>query len=581
MCELCETIRRKNLEKNIEALSLISSKEHLVKLGDSALAETKLEYSNHAEELLRESAEAEKIRAVMHVLAKKRKSKKDKELLESLDLLEAQTDCDSDAMERVGAAGRRLLQNPTDEYALASAVRAILNKVYLAENAGNNHYRKYFPKDTKKGNIKEVSFKSSFLCGWESQGFIPIFMTDSGRAFFGGLQRCGKVWSCPVCGQKINVRRNREIQKILEKALQDKHANIMLTLTGPHSKRDSVLSRSEGMARALYYLQNSRAWKDHLQKHFKCIGGIRCMETKIGGDNGAHNHFHYFLIFDCEVTDEVLAKMKDIILEEWEKSCVKSKILNPKNSEQVEKFRSESVDLKKNFSNNYLTKQSSRWRKELREVTFPRLEGKKYKADKNGLTPFGFVADLAIRVALGLVSPKEFNKACELFIEYSCAMYGRRQIVFSKGLRSWAGLYEDKDGQGMTDEQICALETAHARVIGGFDRRQSRFVRKRLAWKTVKKAIEVEGEAALAGPISEWFMKHGLDKVYSKEEAKLYVEVSDGVYKEDEEFDLVAFLDLMEKLLDNNREDETLANEAAEGKPPLDSVRLKKKAAGG
>ncbi len=578
MCELCENIQRKQLAKNINALSLISSKEHLIKLSDSALAETKLEYSNRAEELLRESAEAEKIRAVMNALAKKRKSKKDKELLESLDLLE--TDCGSDAMERVGAAGRRLLQNPTDEYALASAVRAILNKANIVEMNGSTYYRKYFPHNSE-GKTKEVSFKSPFLCGWESQGFIPIFLTDSGRAFFGGLQRCGKVWSCPVCGQKINVRRNLEIQKILEKALQDKHAILMLTLTGPHSRRDSVLSRSEGMARALYYLQNSRAWKDHLQKHFKCIGGIRAMETKIGGDNGAHNHFHYILIFDLEVTEEVLAAMKEIILDEWEKSCVKAKLLNPKNSEQVEKFRSESVDLKRRFNYSYLTKQSVEWKKEMRKTILPRLAGEKYDLDSNGLTPFGFVADLAIRVALGLVSAKEFNKACELFIEYSCAMYGRRQIVFSRGLRSWAGLYEDKDGQGMTDEQICALQTDHAHVIGGFDKRQSRFVRKRLAWKTVKKAIEEEGEAALAGPISEWLEKHGKGKVYSKEEAKLYVQVSDGVYKENEEFDLVAFLDLMEKLLENNREDETLANEAAEGKPPLGSVRHQKKAAGG
>lgn len=579
MCELCHGFHRKELEKNYEALSLISSKEHLVKLGDSAIAETQHEYSSYAEELLRESAEAEKIRAVMHVLAKKRKSKKDKEILESLDLPEAKEDYSSKAMERVWEAGRRLLQNPTDEYALASAVRAILNKVYLAEKAGNNRYRKYFPHDTN-GKTKEVSFKSAFLCGWEIAGFVPIFLTDSGRAFLGGLQRCGKVWSCPVCGQKIAVRRNLEIQKILKKALQDKHAIIMLTLTGPHSKRDSVLSRSEGMAQALYYLQNSRAWKDHLQKGFNCIGGIRAMETKIGGDNGAHNHFHIILVFDYEVTEDVLAKMKELLLSEWEKSCVKAKLLNPNNTEQVAKFRSESVDLKRHFNYSYLTKQSSRWRKELREVTFPRLSGEKIDFDSNGLTPFGFVADLAVRVALGEITAHEFEKECELFIEYSCTMYGRRQVVFSKGLRKWAGLYEDKDGQGMTDEQICALQTDHAHVIGGFDRRQSRFVRDRMAWKNVKKAIEEEGEAALAGPISEWFMKHGLDKVYSKEEAKLYVEVSDGVYKEDEEFDLVTFLDLMEKLLVNNREDETLANEA-DGKPPLGSVRLKKKAAGG
>ncbi len=104
-----------------------------------------------------------------------------------------------------------------------------------------------------------------------------------------------------------------------------------------------------------------------------------------------------------------------------------------------------------------------------------------------------------------------------------------------------------------------------------------------MAWKNVKKTIEEEGEAALAGPISEWLEKHGRGKVYTKEEAKLYVQLSDGVYEEGKEFDFLAFWDLMEKIEENNGKDETLASGAWAEKPPLDSdsVRLKKKAAGG
>jgi hypothetical protein len=38
---------------------------------------------------------------------------------------------------------------------------------------------------------------------------------DSGRAFFAGLKRCGRLWVCPVCASKITEKRRQELREAL------------------------------------------------------------------------------------------------------------------------------------------------------------------------------------------------------------------------------------------------------------------------------------------------------------------------------------------------------------------------------
>lgn len=140
----------------------------------------------------------------------------------------------------------------------------------------------------------------------------------------------------------------------------------------------------------------------------------------------------------------------------------------------------------------------------------------------------------------------EFAADCETVIEYACAMHGRAQIYFSRGLREWAGLVAGKDGQGLTDEQLCDEMTDHGIVIGGFSRAQHKFIRKKIAWKNIKTAIEKHGPSVL-NVISKWLEKNGLGRVISAEKAKLYETMREGVNASDD-FDFASFDELIAEL---------------------------------
>ena len=476
MCEYCNHVDKKQLKKNAKAQAL-------------------LEY----QKLMAQIAEDDKKWLVEW----------EEKIVNSFDLPPAKNNEEymSNSIRRVAEAGRRLLKKANDNYAVAEIFKTILNQVNLAIRNGNEYYRKYFPHDTA-GNIKDINFKSTYFCGTEREEFIPLYLTSSGTVVRGGIRSCGKVWTCPVCGAKISTRRNIEVKTIINKAHKMKKSVYMLTLTAPHYAKDSILSLAERMKAALLDFQNSRTWRG-IKREYKWFGSIRTMETPIGGKNGAHNHFHIILIFSTCITNAIAKKIKEKIFAAWEEACRKNNLLLSnadfaETMKQLEDFHKHGVDLKRDFDPEYISKQSIEWQREMRvsatwgaaeELTLSHLKKKidsepKTDSDVGGLTPFGFAAKIGIRAALGGYSATEFAEDSETLIEYCCAVFGRKQVVFSRGLREWANLDEGEGGQGKTDEQLCKEQTDFGKIIGGFDLKQHRFIRRRIAWKYVKTALE-------------------------------------------------------------------------------------------
>lgn len=551
MCEYCNHVDKKQLKKNAKAQAL-------------------LEY----QKLMAQIAEDDKKWLVEW----------EEKIVNSFDLPPAKNNEEymSNSMRRVAEAGRRLLKKANDNYAVAEIFKTILNQVNLAIRNGNEYYRKYFPHDTA-GNIKDINFKSTYFCGTEREEFIPLYLTSSGTVVRGGIRSCGKVWTCPVCGAKISTRRNIEVKTIINKAHKMKKSVYMLTLTAPHYAKDSILSLAERMKAALLDFQNSRTWRG-IKRDYNWFGSIRTMETTIGGKNGAHNHFHIILIFSTCITNAIAKKIKEKIFAAWEEACRKNNLLlsNAGFAEamrQLEDFHKHGVDLKRDFDPEYISKQSIEWQREMRvsatwgaaeELTLSHLKKKtdsdpKTDSDVGGLTPFGFAAKIGIRAAMGGYSATEFAEDSETLIEYCCAVFGRKQVVFSRGLREWANLDEGEDGQGKTDEQLCKEQTDFGKIIGGFDLKQHRFIRRRIAWKYVKTALEngikskVHGDtlderiAAVLSLVSQWFERNGLRAIYSREAAELYVQMREGVSASDE-FDFDKLHELQEEYRKQNRE---------------------------
>lgn len=414
-----------------------------------------------------------------------------------------------DLLRELEKAGERLERDPGDNYALALVTALILNKVYLAAQSGDNHYKKHFQRD-KTGKRKKVLFKSEFFCQSEMADHVPVYETEKGfvRA---KIHSCGKAWSCPVCASKIAIRRNLEIKIILEKARNEGMTSYMITLTAPHYSHQRLLYCSERMQKAYAHFDNSKSMKA-LREKYNVFGKIKTMETMLGGRNGWHNHFHLVYIFNQKIdeVDEII--ILDAIKKQWAKSCAHAGILCLSDGVKLDQFLDHAVSLKKDFDPDYLAKQSEEWKKEhgvsekwgaAEELTFSHI-----KKGEGSFTAFGYIARLARLAAIGCLTNAEAERGAELYIEYCCALKGRSMIQFSKGLREWACLKEK------TDKKICKEQNDHGEMIGGFDKEQHVFVRRHALWKPFKKLLMADQEIAIE-EINKIFKENGLRPFYS------------------------------------------------------------------
>lgn len=431
-------------------------------------------------------------------------------------------------MRELEKAGQRMERAGGDNYVLALVTSAILNKVYLAALAGDTHYKQFFPRDKKTGEIKNILFKSEYFCQREREGYVPTYMTESG-AVRAKIHTCGKAWTCPICAAKIATRRNIEVHIILDKARAEGMTVFMVTLTTPHYVNQPLLLLSDRNQKAYLHMFNSDDIKK-MKTRYNWFGTIKTMETTMGGKNGWHNHFHVVLIFNMKIDTYDEKVILKTLKKQWIKSCMKYGIIDVDDEETIENFYNNAVDLKRDFDPNYIAKQSEEWKREHRvsekwgaaeELTLSKL-----KKGNGSCTAFGYVARMARRAVLGCYTIAEMERDVELFIEFACAMHGRSMIQFSKNLRKWAGLDEEK-----TDKQICDEQKNHGDLIGGFDKEQHAFVRSHALWRPFKKLLMMDMAVAIK-TINEIFDANGLRPFYSKEEIEGYIFKEDVAFPE-------------------------------------------------
>lgn len=70
------------------------------------------------------------------------------------------------------------------------------------------------------------------------------------KAHYSNVQRCGSVWTCPVCAKQITEKRREELKTAIE-TWKNVHFGgvLMLTLTFSHSATESLRSLLERQKR--------------------------------------------------------------------------------------------------------------------------------------------------------------------------------------------------------------------------------------------------------------------------------------------------------------------------------------------
>jgi len=247
---------------------------------------------------------------------------------------------------------------------------------------------------------------------------------ETGRVFYRGVQTCGSVWSCPVCAQKISVRRAEEAQTAFAAATERGMRIKMITTTVPHQMSDPCKDVKKLYLAAVRKMKGYRAFKQLTERAGR-KHSIRALEVRFG-ENGWHVHGHE--IWFCDDGEDI---DQTELLALWQRAC-RAVGLGEPNEHGVRISGAAQAS-------EYLVKQGQEWE----------LVNGIDKRSKVSRSPFELLADSADGDAAAGIR----------FVEYVKAFHGSRQLVWSRGCKVEFGVSDPSDDELAADVDVDELET--------------------------------------------------------------------------------------------------------------------------
>jgi hypothetical protein len=280
---------------------------------------------------------------------------------------------------------------------------------------------------------------------------VSVLYSESAKsAHLGGLCTCSSVWVCPVCAAKITERRREDLQAGIDAAkLQGLHP-YLLTLTHPHGRTDALADLLSGEQDAMARFLKTRATRKALSL-IGWVGHVRAWECTHGRkrdiSNGWHPHFHFLVLCDRVLSCDDRQAAVDALFVEWRKACVRAGLQAPGLRHGVRLDGGErAVEYVAKFGLESDGQQTWGLAAELTKSHVKRA--------CKGETPFDLLR--------AVFADDADREARWLFKEYAGAFRGKRQLVWSRGLRELLGLDEDA-----TDEEIAAEQREDAVLLAG------------------------------------------------------------------------------------------------------------------
>lgn len=196
-----------------------------------------------------------------------------------------------------GGASPRPARRPT-----AAAGAALGNNVKSVDHAAA-HERNLsrFASKWAAANILKIHdaalSKRLSHCGYVARQFEVTLERkgDTGKAGFDGLKTCASVWCCPCCSPRISARRKDDLDVLLSGARASGLAVVMLTLTARHDRHMKLAPFLDALKDAKRRFRQRREWRG-LKPVF--VGSVTATEVT-HGRNGWHPHFHEIAVLDC------------------------------------------------------------------------------------------------------------------------------------------------------------------------------------------------------------------------------------------------------------------------------------------
>lgn len=267
----------------------------------------------------------------------------------------------------------------------------------------------------------------------KQNGINLFYNLERQKANFGNLQRCGSVWNCPICSMTITENRRKELSLGLSNWTNSGGFCYLVTFTNAHHKGDCLQSLIDGQKKAFVKFWSQRKVVKGLSD-FGYVARIVATEVTYSNNNGWHPHYHMIFFCSCAVCTNTL---QAFLVQEWIIACAKSKLKAPN--------LINGVDVR---DGTYAAKYVSKWGLE-HEVTKGHLK----KGLKGSLTPFDLLRECS-----------DNAQYKPLFKQFADVFKGRRQLVWSRGLKALLCIAEKTDEQLIkeTDEKSVEVnELAH------------------------------------------------------------------------------------------------------------------------
>jgi hypothetical protein len=252
---------------------------------------------------------------------------------------------------------------------------------------------------------------------------------------------------CAVCSAKISERRRVELGQAVAVHQQQGGRVLLCTYTIRHHQGDDLRASLDGLLAARKSARSGRAAVDFTAR-YGVIGTVRALEVTVGV-NGWHPHVHELMFLAGGVD---LVKLQQELHERWA-ACVAAVGLGIINEHGLDvQFADMSVA-------DYVAKfgHDRTWGPE-HEVA--RVNSKSGRAGSR--SPVDLLAAYAF---------DQDEQAGLLWLHYALVFKGRRQLVWSHGLRARFGLGAEK-----TDEQVAADTTEYGVLLASLTVQQWRVV---------------------------------------------------------------------------------------------------------
>ena len=277
-------------------------------------------------------------------------------------------------------------------------------------------------------------------------GVAVMFSTKLQRAHYKNLLICGRVWQCPICARRISEGRRVELSQGLVSWRARGGTALLLGYTLRHGSDDDLKPLLANLLEA-HRSTKAGAPFQRVKSRFGWAGSVRSLEVT-HGQNGWHPHLHELVFIDGDL--RASAKFDDFVAgqkERWLAALSKHK---------ADASWEHGLDVRDTYSDieSYVAK-FGRLPKDLENpygwtISHEVAKAVSKKAHAEGRTPLSLLA----------ASAAGDKWAGMLFHEYSRAFKGKKQLIWSSGLRKLLGLDIEK-----TDECLAAQSIDDSSVL--------------------------------------------------------------------------------------------------------------------